>query len=208
MALYQLHFQNQKILSVKRKTENTILIAKSFSIETEADCAKNLVAFLPKNSISFLLFPKGMLLKDIRTNRQIDHARFSKLREIYETPSHAFLVYDCELTTTLESYVLDNGPLSESDAKTVLRRLIKCLNYLHKSLNTSYRNLRPSIVMINPLTFDIQLVDLGYTLDHSRLNTETKKIPPPGYLAPEILKCKKETLAVDIFSLGAVMFFW
>ena len=149
-----------------------------------------------------------MLLKDVRTNRQIDHAKFAKLREIYETSTFAYLVYDCEYTMTLEDYINANGPFSEATTKSFMRRLTKSLNYLHNRLNTSYRNLRPSVILFNPSTFDIQLVDLAYTLDHSRIKTENKKIPPPGYLAPEILKCKKETVTVDMFSLGAVMYFW
>ena len=149
-----------------------------------------------------------MLLKDVRTNRLIEHTKYSKLKEIYETKSHAYLVYDCEFTTTLETYITKNGPLGESETKLIMRKLIKGLNYLHKKLNTSYRNLRPSVIMFNPVICDVQLIDLSYTLNHSRLKTENKKIPPPGYLAPEILKCKKETITVDIFSLGATMYFW
>lgn len=148
-----------------------------------------------------------MLLKDIRTNRLIDHSKYSKIKEIHETKACAYLVYDCEFSTTLENYVNKNGPLEDSDTKIIIRRLIKSLNYLHKKLNTSYRNLRPSLIMLSPATFDIQLIDLAFSLDHSRAN-ESKKNPPPGYLAPEILKAKKETINSDVFSLGAIMYFW
>lgn len=148
-----------------------------------------------------------MLLKEIRTNRLIDHTRFSRLKEVYETSTHAYLVYDCEFPTTLENHVNKNGPLSEEETKTIMRRLIKSLYYLHKKLNTSCRNLRPSVIMLSPANLDIQIIDLSYCLDHSR-PVENKRMPPPGYLAPEILKGKKESINTDVFSLGAVMYFW
>lgn len=148
-----------------------------------------------------------MLLRDFRTNRLIDHTKYARLREIFETRTQAYLIYDCEMTATLENHIAKHGALSENETKGVMRRLIKSLSYLHKKLNTSYRNLRPSVIMFNPTNLDIQLIDLAFTMDHSRAN-DNKKMPAPGYLAPEILKCKKEGLSVDIFSLGCVLYYW
>ena len=59
----------------------------------------------------------------------IDHNKYSKLKEIFEPKTHAYLIYDCEYNTTLENHVNKNGPLSENDTKAVMRRLIKALNY-------------------------------------------------------------------------------
>ena len=105
--------------------------------------------------------------------------------------------------------------LTERDAKVIGKQLLEGLQVLHEN-RLAHRDLKPANIFVTRCSPDwwIKLGDFGIlrricTAQESRLT----RIGTPDYMAPEILFENDEedqdspyTLAVDIWSLGCVLF--
>lgn len=105
--------------------------------------------------------------------------------------------------------------LTERDAKVIAKQLLEGLQVLHKN-HLAHRDLKPANIFVARCAPDwwVKLGDFGIlrrisTVQKSRLT----RIGTPDYMAPEMLfenddedQDSPYTLAVDIWSLGSVLF--
>merc|ERR1719159_1664176 len=79
------------------------------------------------------------------------------------------------------------------------------LKYCHDQ-NVVHRDLKPENVLLDN-DYVVKLVDFGFArfFDDNK-GLMTTRLGTPGYVAPEILKAKKYTKSVDIFTMGVILF--
>eukprot|EP01017_Pseudomicrothorax_dubius_P008452 TRINITY_DN12783_c0_g2_i2.p1 TRINITY_DN12783_c0_g2~~TRINITY_DN12783_c0_g2_i2.p1 ORF type:complete len:279 (-),score=86.05 TRINITY_DN12783_c0_g2_i2:169-948(-) len=101
--------------------------------------------------------------------------------------------------------IRDIGLLSTYDAQFAIGSIILAIEYLH-SENIIYRDLKPENIMVDEQGY-IKLIDMGTAkiLSPSNLRTYTI-IGTPHYIAPEVLKGKGYTTAVDLWAIGVCLF--
>ena len=84
--------------------------------------------------------------------------------------------------------------------------ILNGLKYLHQSMNIIHRDLKLDNIFLNE-DFEVKIGDFGLA---TKLNfvQRFKKVAcgTPNYQAPEIIQNKKYTYAVDIWSLGCILY--
>ena len=97
------------------------------------------------------------------------------------------------------------GKFNEERAVFYTSEIILALEYLHKE-GIVYRDLKPENILIDN-EGHIRLTDFGLSKDGlDEDNNETASFcGTTEYLAPEIIRDKKYTYSVDLYSLGVVL---
>lgn len=86
--------------------------------------------------------------------------------------------------------------------------MVEGLGYCHEQ-GIAHRDLKPENCLLGN-NYEVKLVDFGFATSFKNAQGENFKmvtaLGTPGYAAPEILKRSKYDNAVDIFSLGVILF--
>ena len=97
----------------------------------------------------------------------------------------------------------EDSPITVEETITILHQGLTALEYLH-SEGIAHRDIKPANILIQSrLPLCIKLADFGFAKDASVLQTRCGTCL---YCAPEIWKGSTYTAAVDIWSLGLVIF--
>jgi cGMP-dependent protein kinase len=98
------------------------------------------------------------------------------------------------------------GLLSKQVARFYIASLILCIEYLHMK-NIIYRDLKPENVMVESTGY-LKLIDMGTAkrLKPSNGYRTFTIIGTPHYMAPEVMKGKGYTFAVDTWTIGVVLY--
>ena len=93
--------------------------------------------------------------------------------------------------------------ITEEETVTVLHQGLLALDYLHTQ-GLAHRDIKPENILIQSRKpFHIRLGDFGLATDNSILKTFCGS---PFYVAPEVWKRRTYSSAVDIWSLGVIVF--
>ena len=97
-------------------------------------------------------------------------------------------------------------PIVEDEVITLLYQALSALEYLHSDAveTVAHRDVKPAnILVLSRVPFSIKLADFGLAKDSSNLNTFCGTTV---YTAPEIYEDECYTTAVDMWSLGVVVY--
>ncbi|VDC00356.1 unnamed protein product [Peniophora sp. CBMAI 1063] len=116
--------------------------------------------------------------------------------------------------TDLDQIVTTNGRLSERTARSVAKQLCTALRYLHAS-QIVHCDVKPGNILITgpgptPAPHDdlrVVLADFGYALWEHEIPSVPRAMGTRGCKAPESTNFKKCGSAIDMFALGATIFF-
>eukprot|EP01137_Pigoraptor_chileana_P023150 Opistho-2@88994 len=145
------------------------------------------------------------MLAEVAILKLAHHPNIVALRDVFETPEKLYLVM--ELCTGGELLdVLQEGPLSEEEARPIVRQLGRGIAYLH-DLGIIHRDLKPSNILFQSSgTNDVKICDFGY----SKFARPTEGLHDPcgtlKYWAPEIVKKEDHNKAVDMWTLGILTY--
>eukprot|EP00873_Tetraselmis_striata_P039982 jgi/Tetstr1/460246/TSEL_000481.t1 len=160
-------------------------------------------------------------LREVLSMCDIRHPGIPELREYYED-SHTLyivmeLVHGTDLLTLLSS---SGGPLSEDDARCVLRPLLEAVACLH-SHGVVHRDIKLENILITDRADAatprlVKLVDFGLAFRAQAGCANPRLVQPcgtPAYVAPEMLRAGRRNSAVkeygkecDLWSIGVLMF--
>ena len=94
-------------------------------------------------------------------------------------------------------------PIALEESTTVLLQGLDALTYLHEN-QVAHRDIKPENILVQSRSpFHIKLSDFGLAKNATQLVTYCGT---PFYTAPEVYKTGKYTPAVDLWSLGVVVF--
>ena len=103
--------------------------------------------------------------------------------------------------------------LTEEDAKSVFRQIVSGVNHLH-SHGIAHRDLKPQNVMYTtagegPIGDGTSIKIMDYDLARMNFSPEWQGSTPCGtvhYMAPEVVRREKYSLAIDCWSLGVILY--
>ncbi len=147
--------------------------------------------------------------------RNIDHPNVVKLKEIHEINQKIIIVKEYVRGASLLNHIISKGRLPESETAHIMIILLYALRDLHKQ-KVLHRNLKPENIFIDytPNGTQIKIVNFSFSCtsdanDDSSWHINTNlcgKCGTPGYMAPETLANKKNTVVSDVFSLGVILY--
>jgi len=159
-------------------------------------------------------FNREDLRKEIDILKKLDHENVIRLFDSYDNVADAgartttVIVLELATKGELFDFFMYTGFFQPPLARWFFKQMIAGLKYCHDN-GVAHRDLKPENCLLGD-GFKIKLVDFGFaTVFRNESGMDQKMITAlgtPGYAAPEILKRKKYSNSVDIFSLGVILF--
>lgn len=150
---------------------------------------------------------KDMLKAEVDILKNVEHPNIVLLKEMFETQSYIFLVMELISGGELFDKICERGSYNELDASKIVRDILQAVNYLHKK-GIMHRDLKPENLLFESSKPDapIKLADFGLSAFVGDENMLKTACGTPGYVAPEVLLGYKYTVAVDMWSVGVIMY--
>ncbi|XP_062849347.1 calcium/calmodulin-dependent protein kinase 1Db [Trichomycterus rosablanca] len=145
---------------------------------------------------------------EIAVLRKIKHENIVALEDIYESPSHLYLIMQLVSGGELFDRIVEKGFYTEKDASALIKQVLDAVNYLH-SLGIVHRDLKPeNLLYVNPHDQSkIMISDFGLSkMEGAANDIMSTACGTPGYVAPEVLAQKPYSKAVDCWSIGVISY--
>lgn len=157
---------------------------------------------------------RELLKKEYTLLKRLADDNIIKVYNFIEGDKHeSYLIMEYFEGETLDEFVDDHGPLSEEDARFILRQVIQCVETLHE-LGIAHRDIKPENILVNEQK-EVKLIDfnISNSKNSDSLNVENKftsvfhtQISSPLYCAPELRSMSPYTESIDIWGLGIILF--
>jgi len=145
---------------------------------------------------------------EVEIMHKINHPHCVTLYEMFETKTKLFMVMELLTGGELFDRIVSKGSYSEKEASAVIRSVASAIDYLH-SIGIVHRDLKPENLIYLNKTDDspIKITDFGLAKFRPNQNVDMNTAcGTPGYVAPEVLKGEHYTKAVDLWSLGVILY--
>eukprot|EP00954_Amorphochlora_amoebiformis_P020510 1339865-Amorphochlora_amoeboformis.AAC.1 len=146
---------------------------------------------------------------EVKIMDKIRHPNCVRLEEIFETNKKLYLVMEKLSGGELFDRIVAKGSYSEKEASQLIKSVATALSYLHK-IGIVHRDLKPEnlIYANNDKDSLIKITDFGLAKlkEAQGDGMMTTACGTPGYVAPEVLKKLKYNEAVDIWSMGVILY--
>ncbi|MEX2213613.1 MAG: serine/threonine-protein kinase [Phycisphaeraceae bacterium] len=147
-------------------------------------------------------------LREARGAALIDHPNVVRIYEINEHDGWWYIAMELVEGQTLQQVVKAVGPLSPHRACVIIGDAATALEVAHEH-GIIHRDIKPSNLMITrqghcKLT-DFGLVRLDAAADPFDLHD--RSVGTPKFMAPEVIQRKQQGPLLDIYSLGATLYF-
>lgn len=152
--------------------------------------------------------------KDIQEEVEIllrygHHPNICTLRDVYDDDKHKYMVMELTTGGELLDKIWEQKYLSERETAHIMEIVAKSVDYLHQQ-GVVHRDLQPSNILFADSTRrpdTIRIVDFGFA---KQIRAENGLLMTPCYtanfVAPEVLKRQGYDAAVDIWSMGVLMY--
>ncbi|KAI1170348.1 kinase-like domain-containing protein [Nemania sp. FL0916] len=177
-------------------------VTRVVNVSTGVECArKESLLKVDEEDLEFVWKREARLL------RRISHKYIVGIVDAdFSSPEHPILDLEFVPGKTLQ-YQDKKSQLSLSEVVMILSQGLEALEYLHNLRPpVAHRDIKPENILVqhcNAWGIHIKLADFGLSKDNEDLRT---KCGTPLYQAPEIFSTKEYTLAVDIWSLGVMVY--
>ncbi|XP_048403839.1 calcium/calmodulin-dependent protein kinase type 1 isoform X2 [Stegostoma tigrinum] len=144
---------------------------------------------------------------EIAVLRKIKHPNIVSLEDIYESPTHLYLVMQLVSGGELFDRIVDKGFYTEKDASMLIQQILDAVTYLHE-LGIVHRDLKPENLLYYSVDEDskIMISDFGLSKIEGTGSVMSTACGTPGYVAPEVLAQKPYSKAVDCWSIGVISY--
>jgi len=140
--------------------------------------------------------------------------------EHYESDIDISIVFELCSGGELFERIAEKGPFSETNARLILKQILSAIQCLHV-MGIVHRDIKPeNIFFVNKEDSDIKIGDFGLAkiLDGKNVVEDVPNSPgrnflkasmsgTPAYCAPERLQNDSESKAVDMWSVGCILYF-
>ncbi len=143
-------------------------------------------------------------IREVRVMNQVDHPNVVKTHDIGGEDGALFFTMDFVDGTTLEE-IIDSRAFTATEIADLTIEICKGLEGIHQH-GVLHRDLKPGNILI---TNDglVKIADFGVAHEAgSRLTERNQKLGSIYYIAPEIWLGRAPTNAVDLYSLGIVLY--
>ena len=151
------------------------------------------------------------LREEIKLLRLVGHHKHvNSLSEVFWKPKHCMMVLKLCSGGELFDAIIAKQYYSEDEARSVVRDVASALAYCHE-LRIVHRDIKPeNLLLSHPFGHPectIQLADFGLAAQYeSEPGALTAPCGTASYVAPEVLEKVPYGAAVDVWSLGVIMY--
>jgi len=147
---------------------------------------------------------------EVEIMHKVNHANCVQLFEMFENSKKMFMVLELLTGGELFDRIVRKGSYSEKEASEVTKSVTAALQYLHDN-GIVHRDLKPENLIYLSQADDsaIKITDFGlakYRGSSTKPPGMTTACGTPGYVAPEVLKNEPYDSAVDLWSLGVILY--
>ncbi|KAL2165120.1 hypothetical protein VTH06DRAFT_416 [Thermothelomyces fergusii] len=138
----------------------------------------------------------------------LSHPNILCLKETFNEPEAVYVVLELAPNGELFHYILTHTKLTEAETRKVFTQLFDGIKYLHDR-DMVHRDIKPENILLMDNDLTVKIGDFGLAKIVGEASFTTTLCGTPSYVAPEILassKTRKYTKAVDIWSLGVVLY--
>ncbi|KAH6853824.1 kinase-like domain-containing protein [Chaetomium sp. MPI-CAGE-AT-0009] len=138
----------------------------------------------------------------------ISHPNILSLKETFNEPEAVYVVLELAPEGELFQYITVHQKLTEAETRKVFHQLFEGIKYLHDR-NMVHRDIKPENILLMDTDLTVKIGDFGLAKIVGEASFTTTLCGTPSYVAPEILvnnRARKYTKAVDIWSLGVVLY--
>ncbi|KAK4472859.1 hypothetical protein MN116_004071 [Schistosoma mekongi] len=142
--------------------------------------------------------------REVEIHSRLKHPSILELYTFFEDENYVYLVLEICHNGELQTYIRQNGPVTEDTARHYLRQLISGLLYLH-SHNILHRDLTlANLLLTNDMK--VKIADFGLAtkiepgVDHKTM------CGTPNYISPEVATHNQQSLETDVWSLGCMFY--
>ena len=151
--------------------------------------------------INFVKNNRGIIDREINIMKKLNHNNILKFLDKYDMGNKMYVILEyCEKGDLINiiPYIKN-----EETIRYIFMQIVTGIKYL-KKLRIIHRDLKPQNILINKDNI-IKICDFGFANEHE-LDLYHTICGSPHYMAPEILKYKKYTNNVDLWSLGIILY--
>eukprot|EP00116_Pleurobrachia_bachei_P002683 sb/3462945/ len=141
--------------------------------------------------------------------RYSGHPNIISYKDIYDDGRKVFIVLELMQGGELLDQIVESQAFSEREAAEILHTVVQTVNFLHQE-GVAHRDLKPSNIMYCDKSYkpsSLRIVDFGFAKE---LRAENGLLMTPCYtanfVAPEVLKQQGYDAAIDIWSLGVLLY--
>lgn len=148
------------------------------------------------------------LQQEIAVLMSVSHPNVLCLKENFEETDGVYLVLELAAEGELFNWIVAKQKLTEAETRKVFIQLFQGIKYLHER-NIVHRDIKPENILLTDRNLSVKIADFGLAKIIGEESFTTTLCGTPSYVAPEILentKHRKYTRAVDVWSLGVVLY--
>uniref|UniRef100_A0A1I8H115 Protein kinase domain-containing protein n=1 Tax=Macrostomum lignano TaxID=282301 RepID=A0A1I8H115_9PLAT len=150
---------------------------------------------------------KKIVSTEIGVLLSVSHPNIIRLKELFETASHIYMVLEHVTGGELFDRIVSRGSYSEKDAAICVQQLLQALKYLHEK-DIIHRDLKPENLLYESESDDacLKVADFGLSKIVSDDVQTLTVCGTPGYCAPEVLLSRDYGTPVDMWSVGVITY--
>eukprot|EP00753_Platysulcus_tardus_P001367 PLAT11303.1.p1 GENE.PLAT11303.1~~PLAT11303.1.p1 ORF type:complete len:444 (+),score=176.33 PLAT11303.1:67-1332(+) len=182
---------------------NYSIVKECFNIETGARYACKMMRKSKLSSEDV-----EALGEEIAVMKSLDHPNIVSMVDFFETRKMYYIVMELISGGELFDYLVEQERFTEKRARHIFLQFCDTVSYCHR-LGIVHRDLKPENLLLTSKDDDciVKVADFGFArFKHPGEATLTTICGTPGYIAPEILEGAPYTEAVDVWSLGVILY--
>lgn len=144
-----------------------------------------------------------IIYREISIHRRIQHENIVKLYSHFENEENFYLVMDYSNSGTVFNLIKKSKGVDEKKAFKYFIQTVAAVHFLHEH-GLVHRDLKPENLLIDQQG-NVRLCDFGWCVDITTGNRITF-CGTYEYMAPEILKEMPYDYAIDVWSLGILLY--
>ena len=156
------------------------------------------------NKKEFVVDDRECMLAEVRILRQLRHPNVVGLVDFLEEGDSYYMIMEYLPKGDLFQKVISSKHFDERDARNCFQAVLKGVVHM-QHMGITHRDLKPENLLVAGDSFsDIQISDFGFSSTEKHM---TSRLRSPHYVAPEVLLGHEYTNAVDMWSVGVLLYF-
>ena len=141
--------------------------------------------------------------------KELNHINIVKYLDYFESGNNIYIVMEYLDGGTLKQYIEKNKEnINENIARIIIKQILNALSYLHYTCNICHRDVKPDNIMfsIKDDINSVKLLDFGLSTDNFESKNYLINCGTLSYMAPEQISNNTYSKAVDIWSVGIILY--
>lgn len=148
---------------------------------------------------------KGKMRREISVLKLLDHPNICAIIDVFEIPTHLFIVMEFVDGMELFTHISQRGALPERDVLHFFQQIIRGLEYCHRRL-ICHRDMKPENILLDR-HFNLKIVDFGMTSLSPPGELLSTSCGSPHYCDPMVISGGKYNgCKADLWSCGVILY--